>query len=145
MQTVVKTEWKRISDEMVNELVNNKPNFIHCDTRDFAVTYNNATDDTIYNIIKNYPKEIFKDAYIHVSMIVPYLQSIRTFMRNNDILMLRYNTPKDPHNWYNGWLKYIRFVYMENGYYCMYMTIGNNYQILPINIYNIENIKKNEY
>lgn len=145
MQTVYKTEWTRISEEIGNDLVSKKPNFIHCDTRDFAVTYNNATDDTIYNIIHKFTKEEFKDAYIHVSMIIPFLQGLRTYMRSNDILMLKYNVPKSPHNWYDRWVKYIRFVYMEDGYYCMYITIGDNYQILPVNIYNIENIRKNIY
>lgn len=143
MQVTIKTEWTKISDELSNDVVSKKPNFIHCDTRDFAVTYNNTADDTIYNIINKYPKETYNDAYIHVSMIIPYLQSIRTYMRSNNLLMLKYNVPQTPAHWFDGWVKYIRFVYMEDGYYCMYTTCGDNYHILPVNIYNIENIKKN--
>lgn len=140
MQTVFTDKWEPIT-EMTNFNIPN-PNFIHCDTRDFSYTYNNEVADTIEQIIHKYPKDVYKNAYIHYTMIVPYLLNIKKQLRKNKQIMLRFNVPNDINNWYNGWLKYIRFVYMENGYYCMYTMCGDTVYILPVDIYNVDNIKK---
>lgn len=111
---------------------------LSCDTRDFHIFTCENEDNTLKLNTDDELSLFEKDE------IIPFLKSIKHklivenkyFHRMN---VLHYNIPENVEH-YNGWVKYIRFMKLENGKYVMYTTLGDNRYILSRKYINPDNL-----